>query len=114
MVLIAIRTLGRGMSVGMDVGRLSFGVATTYGLFDGSLDIAKCLFGLVEKETHLDGFFLECWAVGYWAIFCCCPAWATLRFPELVCSPIAIIQAVVVSKWCDALLADVSRRCYGK
>jgi hypothetical protein len=51
MVLIAIRALGRGMSVGMYVCllRLIFRVATTtYGLLDGSLDIAKCLFGLVE------------------------------------------------------------------
>jgi hypothetical protein len=51
--------------MGMDVGRLRLGVAgvaTTYSLLDGSLDIAKCLFGLVEEETHFDGFFLECWA----------------------------------------------------
>jgi hypothetical protein len=53
------------MSVGMHIAclRLSFGVAATYGLLDGSLDITKCLFGLVEQEAHLNGFFLECRAV---------------------------------------------------
>jgi hypothetical protein len=53
------------MGVGVYIARLrlSFGVATTHGLLDGSLDIAKCLFGLIEQETHFDGFFLECWAV---------------------------------------------------
>jgi hypothetical protein len=54
------------MSVSMDVGRLRLGVAgvaTTYGLLDGSLDIAKGLLGLIKEETHLNGLFLECRAV---------------------------------------------------
>lgn len=62
-VLIAIRALGRGMSVCVYVSlvgllRLSFGVATTYGLLDSPLDIAKCLLRLIKQETHLYGFFL--------------------------------------------------------
>jgi len=46
------------MSVGVYVSlvgllRSRFGVtATTYGLLDSSLDIAKCFFRLVKQETH--------------------------------------------------------------
>ena len=121
MVLVAIRALGRGMSVGVYVSlvgllRLSFGVATTYGLLDSSLDIAECLLGLIEQERHLCGF-LERWVGGSWGIFClgCCyPACATLRLPERVCALIAVFQAVVLSEWYDALLADIPRMCFGK